>query len=463
MDGRQVMKGSEIERIRAVYARRSASVAKRFYSPFDSAHLLLHFSRQRAFLNLLKRCGIYSLDGLRVLEVGCGSASLLLEYMEYGAKSFDLFGVDLLWEALIEGHTRSPNLRLVCADGRQLPFADHSFDLVTLYTVFSSVLDAGIRQEVAAEAMRVAKGTGLIVLYDFWPDNPKNPAVKGLKVSQAKALFPDCHYDIRRIVLAPPIARRLAPISPLTCQVLERLPLLCTHYLAGIIPRGDISRPALRPTRVQATPKPTSDRISIRPMSVDKVYEVVDVHLRSFPGFFLSFLGPRFLRLFYESVQRHPRGVALVATSGDRIEGFVVGVTQQIGFYQDLVRKKKWAFAGAALGALLRRPSIAPRLARALRQPEAAREAGTDACLMSVAVRPESEGLGIGRQLVEAFCQTLSERGADAVSLTTDRDNNERVNRFYSDLGFRIAREYLTPEGRAINEYVASLPRPKRT
>ena len=76
---------------------------------------------------------------------------------------------------------------------------------------------------------------------------------------------------------------------------------------------------------------------------------------------------------------------------------------------------------------------------------------------MSIAVRPDAEGKGIGRQLVRAFCQTLVERGLGAVALTTDRDNNERASRFYQRLGFRISRSYHTPEGRAMNEYVRPL------
>jgi ribosomal protein S18 acetylase RimI-like enzyme len=77
---------------------------------------------------------------------------------------------------------------------------------------------------------------------------------------------------------------------------------------------------------------------------------------------------------------------------------------------------------------------------------------------MSIAVRPEVEGQGIGQHLTTAFCQELSKRGVPAVCLTTDHDNNERVNQFYQRLGFQVYRVFTTPEGRAMNEYVISLP-----
>lgn len=225
---------SEGERIRSVYAQRTLRVDQHRYTPFDPSHLLVHYSRQRAFLGLLKNRGIESLAGLRVLEVGCGAGSILLEYLEYGAKPADLFGVDFLHDDLCQAHERSPSMGLSCADGRCLPFPSGSFDLVTLYTVFTSVLDTDIRGQLAAEVQRVLSATGLVVVYDFWPDNPWNSNVRGLSLSQVKVLFPGHHYDAQRIVLAPPLARPIARFSPLVCQLLEKLPFLCTHYVITI-------------------------------------------------------------------------------------------------------------------------------------------------------------------------------------------------------------------------------------
>jgi GNAT superfamily N-acetyltransferase len=192
-------------------------------------------------------------------------------------------------------------------------------------------------------------------------------------------------------------------------------------------------------------------------MSADDLQEVVEVHLQSFPSFFLTFLGPKFLTLLYQNIPDCPEGVAIVASLNGRVEGFIAGVTQQKGFYRRIIKEHKWAFAAASLGALIKRPAIAPRLIRALRKQNEVGQASAEACLMSIAVRPEMEGRGIGKQIVEAFCKALRERGVKAVCLTTDQDNNERVNRFYQKLGFRITRCFITPEGRTMNEYIISL------
>jgi ribosomal protein S18 acetylase RimI-like enzyme len=200
-----------------------------------------------------------------------------------------------------------------------------------------------------------------------------------------------------------------------------------------------------------------SEVLFIRPMRADDVREVVTTHLESFPGFFLSFLGPEFLTLLYRSVHASPEGVALVAVQNGVIEGFAAGVTQQEGFYRRLIRREKWKFAKAAAGAVLRRPNIVLRLCKALKYSDTAKQSAAPACLMSIAVRPHASGAGIGRTLVKAFCERIAERGGQSVCLTTDRDNNERTNRFYSQLGFHLARSFVTREGRAMNEYVMPL------
>lgn len=200
-----------------------------------------------------------------------------------------------------------------------------------------------------------------------------------------------------------------------------------------------------------------STSVTIRPMIPSDLHQVVEVHLKSFQGFFLTFLGARFLRELYGNIQKDSKGILFVAESQGRIEGFIAGVEEQSGFYQRLVKKRQWAFSVAALGALIKRPSIAPRLIRALRRPAESKQASAEACLMSIAVRPESEGREIGRRLVQQFCRELASRGAHAVCLTTDKDKNDVVNHFYEKLGFRLVRSYKTPEGRLMSEYYLSL------
>jgi len=181
------------------------------------------------------------------------------------------------------------------------------------------------------------------------------------------------------------------------------------------------------------------------------------VHLAGFEGFFLSFLGPRFLQLYYEGIVDYPDGAGYVYLEGGRVVGFVCGVVGPSRFYRYLIRTRWWRFAMAALGATLRRPSIIPRLFRALSYPGQTSRQEDDATLTSIVVEPAVQDKEIGTKLVTIFLEDMRARGAKRVNLTTDRYGNDKVNAFYERQGFHCERTLVTPEGRAMNEYVISL------
>jgi ribosomal protein S18 acetylase RimI-like enzyme len=191
----------------------------------------------------------------------------------------------------------------------------------------------------------------------------------------------------------------------------------------------------------------------IRGATAQDITEIVTVHLESFEGFFLTFLGRDFLAVLYESLLTDRDGILLVCEENQHIAGFVAGTTCLPESYRRMLGRRALAFWWAATGALLRRPAIAPRLFRALRRPSEAMRYSAEAVLMSIAVRPEDQGRGVGQALVRAFGTALEERGVDVFCLTTDRDGNDRVHRFYAKLGLRPVTEHVTPEGRAMTEY----------
>lgn len=197
--------------------------------------------------------------------------------------------------------------------------------------------------------------------------------------------------------------------------------------------------------------------MTIRPMETRDVREVTRIHLAAFPGFFLSFLGSRFLGLFYGEAVRCGE-IALTATMDRRVVGLAMGSVRPGPFFKALLRRRFVAFALAAAPAVLRRPSVALRVGRALLKPRDAHKAPGTATLMSLAVDPAVQGTGAGKMLVGAFLEEARARGAAVVDLTTDKFGNERTNAFYQALGFRLAREIETPEGRILNEYEIALP-----
>lgn len=202
----------------------------------------------------------------------------------------------------------------------------------------------------------------------------------------------------------------------------------------------------------------------IRMAGSSDVDAIVAVHDAAFPDFFLTSLGPRFLKLLYEGYLEHESGVLLVA-GDDSIErggivGFVAGTTRPEAFFSSLRAAKGLRMTSAALPALLRRPWIVgERLWAAVRYSgEKPPAIGHAALLSSLAVRPDAAGRGIGQRLVEAFCQEAGLQGASTVYLTTDSAGNDPANAFYGRCGFLRVAELARPRGRIMNVYLRQLP-----
>jgi GNAT superfamily N-acetyltransferase len=125
------------------------------------------------------------------------------------------------------------------------------------------------------------------------------------------------------------------------------------------------------------------------------------------------------------------------------------------GFYKRLIQKRWWRFGLASLRPVISRPSIIPRLLRALTLPgKTANTQLRTGTLMSLAVMQKYHGNGVGSQLVSSFLENSRKRQVEIVNLTTDAVGNESTNEFYLRMGFTYVKSFVTPEGRLMNEYV---------
>jgi ubiquinone/menaquinone biosynthesis C-methylase UbiE len=225
---------NEIERIRKVYENRKIKQKENRYSYFNQANLYIIHQRERALIDLLKQLKLIDLSDKKLLDVGCGSGGFLREFIKYGARPKNLFGIDLLEDRIEVARNLIPNIDFRCGDASILPYDDHFFDIVMQFTVFTSILDSEMKKRIASEMLRVLKAGGTIIWYDYHVNNPKNPDVRGVKKKEIFKLFPNCKIYLKRITLAPPVVRFLIPFSVILCELLERIPILCTHYLGMI-------------------------------------------------------------------------------------------------------------------------------------------------------------------------------------------------------------------------------------
>jgi SAM-dependent methyltransferase len=155
-----------------------------------------------------------------------------------------LAGIELRPEPVAIARYLSPNIDVRCGNAAQIPWPDASFELVCQYTVFSSILDPQMRRQIAAEMNRVLRPGGAVLWYDFMYNNPRNPDVRGIKADEIRSLYPGFQLHLRRITLAPFIARRLPePLLPVLYPLLATIPLLRTHYLGLLVKPTTDHRP----------------------------------------------------------------------------------------------------------------------------------------------------------------------------------------------------------------------------
>jgi ubiquinone/menaquinone biosynthesis C-methylase UbiE len=131
-----------------------------------AADYRVHFFAERR-LRVIEALG--SVEGRRVLDVGCASGDLTLTLATSGARAF---GADLTKSMVARAETRRreapPHLRdaagraaFLAADAEGLPFPDQSFDMVTCIGVLEYVPDDG---RGARELFRVLKPGGRLVI-----------------------------------------------------------------------------------------------------------------------------------------------------------------------------------------------------------------------------------------------------------------------------------------------------------
>jgi SAM-dependent methyltransferase len=223
---------SEPDDIKARYARRAQPERYSLLRPdvWQSVQ-----ERQRAMLRLFADLGHADLSALRLLEVGCGSGSNLLEFLRMGFAPHHLSGVELLPDRYQLARAALPaTLNLTLGDALAQNVPDHSQDIVFVSTVFSSLLENAFQQRLADAMWRWVKPGGGVLWYDFTVNNPRNADVRGVPLKRVQALFPQGQMRSQRVTLAPPVARFVTRIHPNLYGLFNVVSPFRTHSLVWI-------------------------------------------------------------------------------------------------------------------------------------------------------------------------------------------------------------------------------------
>lgn len=195
----------------------------------------------------------------------------------------------------------------------------------------------------------------------------------------------------------------------------------------------------------------------IREALLSDLSEIVRVHQSAFPGFFLTDMGPAFLKAYYRTVLNYESSICLVAEADSQLVGFAVGALCPSRFYEVMSHSKRRMLIPIVMG-VLRNPQLLRRVLLNMRRVSHTDQSSSptteDTCeLTSIGVDRGISRRGTGRALMSEFVQQAKNLNASVIVLTTDSEENEAVNSFYEKQGFTLHRQFRRSETRLMNEF----------
>lgn len=172
---------------------------------------------------------------------------------------------------------------------------------------------------------------------------------------------------------------------------------------------------------------------------------IVSIHRDAFDGFFLTSLGPSFLKLYYSCFECCGDSLLLVAEDNNEVVGFAATAMTSRHFNSRLIKSNLIKFGLLSIKLLFSSPKSLVRLVRNMsKRSRNVEDDGDYAELYSIGVSGSSQGKGIGKQLLLATEAALRDSSVAKVSLTTDYDENEKAISFYHSLGYSTLYEFVT-------------------
>lgn len=127
---------------------------------YDLANDILSLGQARLWRKVVVDA-VGAQPGQRVLDLAAGTGTSSEPYADAG---IEVVACDFSLGMLEVGKRRRPDIDFVAGDAMNLPFADHSFDAVTISFGLRNVSDP---QKALAEMLRVTKPGGRLVLCEF--------------------------------------------------------------------------------------------------------------------------------------------------------------------------------------------------------------------------------------------------------------------------------------------------------
>lgn len=199
---------------RATLAKKPSDVASMFDAVAERYDITNHLTS--LWQDSIWRAAVTSaLDpgpGMKILDVAAGTGASAVPLAQQGA---EVTCCDFSAGMIAEGKRRHPELTFTQGDATDLPFADNSFDAVTISLGLRNVVDY---RAALSEMLRVTRPGGKLVICEF--SHPVNPAFRSLyfwylntvltRIAKVSAGISDAYEYLRESILDWPNQHELA-------------------------------------------------------------------------------------------------------------------------------------------------------------------------------------------------------------------------------------------------------------
>ena len=183
------------------------------------------------------------------------------------------------------------------------------------------------------------------------------------------------------------------------------------------------------------------------------INDIVSIHLNTFTGFFLTFMGRGFLNQMYRSYCDHEESGLLVAEEDGKAVGFLAYSGNFSGLYKFMIKTRLIPFGWYSVGAFFRRPSAFMHIIKAFLKPSEVKRDEKYVELSSIGVDPTIKSKGVGSLLIDELKKIVDFNKFAYITLETDAVNNDGAIHFYEKNGFVRERMFETDGGRKMYEY----------
>jgi len=176
--------------------------------------------------------------------------------------------------------------------------------------------------------------------------------------------------------------------------------------------------------------------MDIRIMDTLDSEKVAKIHIESIDAGFISSLGLRFVKALYKRICLSKKGFVYVADDKGDIKGFIAGTEDVNKMYKEVLLRGGFLFVIILIRKVFSLSAL-KRIFQTLFYPAKVEKEFCKAEILSVGVKGDARGKGVGSMLMESALNEFRKRDVAMIKALT-HDINAASNHYYQKQGYQL-------------------------